>query len=216
MRKIKVVIAEDHEVVRQGLKVLLRAEPDFEVAGEAEDGIKAIALAAELHPDVILMDLAMPRKSGFEATQEIARTLPSSKVLVLSSYGDDELILKLIEAGAAGYITKHSASEDLLEAIRQVSAGRTYFSPMIRRRFQRKGLNPVPGRRSMGLPGLTPRETEVLRFIAAGLATKEIAERMGVSTKTVEKHRQAVMDKLNIHEIAGLTRYAASKGLVSI
>lgn len=218
MAPITVVIAEDHEVVRQGLKALLRQDPAITVCGEARTGHEAIRLARQLRPDVVLMDLALPDLNGLEATRQITRQitrqLPRTRVLVLSSYHDDESVARALAAGAAGFITKHSASEELLAALHRVHEGKSCFSPLIRRRLQRRPF--IPGDRgpnSAPRP-LTPREIQVLQRIAAGRATKEIAAELEVSAKTVEKHRQSLMDKLDIHEIAGLTRYAASKGLL--
>jgi DNA-binding NarL/FixJ family response regulator len=211
-KKIKVLIAEDHAIVRQGLKILIRADPDMEVSGEAADGRQALQMAEKTQPDVVVMDVAMPLMNGLEATKKIVRQQPRSKVLVLSSYSDDESVQRLVQAGASGYLTKHSASTDLLEAIRQVNRGNSYFSPMIAQRL-RSQLRVKAGL-AQQKNDLTPRERQVLTLIAEGLASKQIAARLKVSSKTVEKHRQQVMDKLNIHEIAGLTRYAASKQLV--
>jgi DNA-binding NarL/FixJ family response regulator len=211
-KKIKVLIAEDHAIVRQGLKILIRADPDMEVSGEAADGRQALQMAEKTQPDVVVMDVAMPLMNGLEATRKIVRQQPRSKVLVLSSYSDDESVQQLVQAGASGYLTKHSASTDLLEAIRQVNRGHSYFSPMIAQRL-RSQLRVKAGL-AQQKNDLTPRERQVLTLIAEGLASKQIAARLKVSSKTVEKHRQQVMDKLNIHEIAGLTRYAASKQLV--
>ncbi len=216
MAKIKVVIAEDHAVVRQGLKILIHADPDLQVTGEAEDGKSAVQVTEQLKPDVVVMDVAMPAMNGLEATRQIRQKSPQSKVLVLSSYGDDECVRKLVQAGAMGYITKHSASEDLLHAIRQVNRGKPYFSPKIAQRLKRhQRIAFINGRPTKGDSELSAREAEVLKLIANGLATKEIASDLRLSIKTVEKHRQAVMDKLDIHEIASLTRYAANKGMLA-
>jgi DNA-binding NarL/FixJ family response regulator len=217
MPKIKVVIAEDHDVVRQGLKVLIKTDPELEVAGEAADGQRAIEVSQAVKADVVVMDLAMPRLNGLDATREIVRLIPNSKVLVLSSYGDDESVNSLMDAGAMGYITKHSASDDLLKAIRQVSGGKKYLSPRIAERWRRKQRTAfLSGARQAGAARLSPRECEVLKLIGQGHASKQIASELRLSVKTVEKHRQAVMNKLDIHEIAGLTRYAADKGLLRI
>ena len=211
---IKVLIAEDHDIVRAGLKVLISADPELEIAGEAKNGPAAVRLARKLHPDVVLMDLAMPKGNGLDASRDISRDLPASKVLVLSAYQDEDLVQQVIEAGASGYMTKHSAADELLSAIRQVGKGKFYCSPCIARRLKTRQSKSTPGVVVSKPPSLTPREQEVLELIACGQPNKQIASNLGVSIKTVEKHRQAVMDKLGIHDIAGLTRYALDKGIV--
>lgn len=211
--KIKVLIAEDHAVVRQGLKILIHSDPDFQVSAEAEDGEQAVELAQAVEPDVVVMDVAMPQMDGVKATRLIKDRLPGSKILVLSSYGDDDSVRSLLEAGASGYITKHSASDDLLEGIRRVHEGKSYFSPRIAKRLKRRtDTQFLNGNHFSGR--MTERELQVLRMIAQGLATRDIAGELKLSVKTVEKHRQSLMHKLDIHEIAGLTRYAAAKGLI--
>ena len=213
-RKIRVLIAEDHEVVREGLKFLIRTEPDFEIAGEAEDGLTAVTMAKRLKPDVVLMDVAMPHSSGLQATQTISDRLPDSKVLVLSAFSDEESVQKLFAAGAIGYLTKPSAADELLHAIREVNQGRSFLSPLIANRLRRQSRQAFLRGENVGQSRpLSLREVEVLQFIAEGLATKQIADELDLSVKTIEKHRQSVMNKLDIHDIAGLTRYAVSKGM---
>ena len=214
-KSLRVLIAEDHEVVREGLKILISSDPGMEVAGEAETGQMALRLAKKLQPDVVLMDLAMPRGNGLEAAREIRREVPGSKVLVLSAYKDEETIQRVIEAGASGYMTKHSAAEELLSAIREVGNGRAYYSSSITGKLRARQRHSFQTGQPLATPPhLTPRELEVLALIARGQPNKEIAFTLHVSIKTVEKHRQSVMDKLGIHDIAGLTRYAVSKGLL--
>lgn len=215
MNKIRVLIADDHAVVRAGLKILIGLEPDLEIAGEAEDGKKAIELTARLKPDVVLMDVAMPQCNGAKATQTIVRQSPGSRVLILSAYQDEDTVRTLLKAGAAGYLTKHAASGDLVTAIREVKRGNGFFSPAIAKRMQHQWQSAfVRGKeREQGVE-LTQREHEVLVRIAEGQANKHIGADLGISIKTVEKHRQQVMEKLGIHDVAGLTRYAISKGLV--
>jgi DNA-binding NarL/FixJ family response regulator len=214
-KSIKVLIAEDHDVVREGLKLLISSDPGLKVAGEASSGEAAVRLARKLHPDVVLMDLSMPKGNGLDATREICRDDPHTKVLVLSAYQDEETVQRVMEAGVAGYMTKHSAAEELLTAIRQVDNGTTYYSPKIAGRIRaRRQLSFQSGRPVAG-PRLTPREQQVLALIARGQPNKEIAYTLELSIKTVEKHRQAAMDKLDIHDIAGLTRYAVSRGLLN-
>src|SRR2546421_8083919 len=164
-KKIKVLIAEDHAIVRQGLKVLIRADPDMEVSGEAADGRQALQMAEKTQPDVVVMDVAMPIMNGLEATRNILRQQPRSKVLVLSSYSDDESVQKLVQAGATGYLTKHSASTDLLDAIRQVNKGYSYFSPVIAQRLRDQSRNRfIKGQPVERKQNLTPRERQVLTF----------------------------------------------------
>lgn len=214
-KSLKVLIAEDHEVVREGLKILISADPGMEVAGEAETGQMAIRMAKKLQPDVVLMDLAMPRGNGLDAARDIRREVPASKVLVLSAYKDEETVQRVIEAGVSGYMTKHSAADELLTAIREVGQGKSYYcSAIVGKLRSRQRQSFQNGQALASAPRLTPREQEVLVLIARGQPNKEIAFTLGVSIKTVEKHRQSVMDKLGLHEIAGLTRYAVSKGLV--
>jgi len=213
-RKIRVLIAEDHDVVREGLKFLIGTEPDLEIAGEAENGVSALQMARKLRPDVVLMDVAMPRCNGLEATQNISKQVPASKVLILSASNDEDSVRRLLDAGASGYLTKNSAAEELLDAIREVNRGGSFLSSSMARRLRNQSQTAfINGRSSQKPRSLTPRETEVLGHIAAGLCNKQIAVELGLSIKTIEKHRQAVMDKLGIHDIAGLTRYAISRGL---
>jgi DNA-binding NarL/FixJ family response regulator len=215
MKKIAVLLADDHAVVRQGLRALLTAEGDIVVVGEAENGREAVMLAKKTLPDVVVMDVAMPGMNGLEATRQIVRNVPSSKVLVLTSYGDDDYVSQLMEAGAMGYLVKQTAADDLLKAIRQVRAGHQFFSPVIARRLRQQGQSgSLLGESGARSGKLTSREAEVLQLVAEGLANKQIAGELGISIKTVEKHRQQAMNKLNIHDIAGLTRYAVSKGWV--
>ena len=216
MKKIGVLLADDHVVVRQGLRALLEAEGDIAVVGEAENGRQAVAQAKKTLPDVVVMDVAMPGMNGLEATRQILRNVPSSKVLVLTSYGDDDYVTQLIEAGAAGYLVKQTAAADLLKAIREVHHGNVFFSPSIAKRLRQQESEALAGGQpSASRTGrLTSREAEVLQLVAEGFANKQIAVELSISIKTVEKHRQQAMNKLNIHDIAGLTRYAMSKGWV--
>ncbi len=216
MEKIKVVLADDHTVVRQGLRALLVAEGDIEIVGEAENGRQAVQLVKKFLPDVAVIDIAMPVLNGLEATRQIIRTVPTTKVLILSSYSDDEYIQQLTEAGAAGYLVKQTAANDLLKAIREASKGNAFFSPAIAKRLRDQCREAFasgqPTRRRGDL--LTTREAEVLQLIAEGRANKQIAAELSISIKTVEKHRQQVMNKLNIHDVAGLTRHAIAKGII--
>jgi len=216
MEKIRVVLADDHTVVRQGLRALLMSEEDIEIVGEAENGRQAFQLVKKLLPDVAVIDIAMPVLNGLEATRQITRSVPSTKVLILSSYSDDEYVQQLTEAGAAGYLVKQTAATDLLKAIRETHKGNAFFSPAIAKRLRdqcRESFvtgQPVKRRSDY----LTTREAEVLQLIAEGRANKQIAAELCISIKTVEKHRQQVMNKLGIHDVAGLTRHAISKGII--
>lgn len=216
MKKITVLLSDDHTVLREGLRLLLEKEADIQVVGEAANGHESVREAKRLKPDVVVQDLAMPLLNGLGAARQIAEEVSSSKVLILSAYSDDQYIEHAIEAGAAGYLMKETVGTDLLRAIREVAKGNAFFSPPIARRllkqWQGKSLNGCPVRTKATL--LTSRQTEVLQLIAEGYATKQIAGMLTLSIKTVQKHRQDLMDTLNIHNIATLTRYAVSSGVV--
>lgn len=216
MKKITVLLAEDHTVVREGLRLLIEAEQDIKVVGEAENGREAVALTKKLVPDVIVMDVAMPVLNGLEATRQIMRDMPLSKVLVLSTYADGDYVQSLIEEGAIGYLVKQTASNDLIMAIREAVKGNAYFSPNISKRLldQCRDALARGGTIRKRTTKLTCREAEVLQLIAEGQANKQIASKLAISIKTVEKHRQQLMNKLNIHDVAGLTRHAISKGII--
>ena len=215
MPKITVLLADDHAVVRQGLRRVLQAEPDIEIVGEAETGRLAVRQAKLLKPDIVVMDIAMPLLNGVEATRQIIKTVSSTRVLVLSCYSDDEYALQLHEAGAAGYLLKQAAVTDLVKAIREARKGNVIFSPAIARRLlahYRKALKSGAPRPKAN--PLTWREAEILQLIVEGKANKQIAAELDLSIKTVQKHRQRLMNKLGIHNIAGLTRYAIAKGVI--
>lgn len=216
MEKIKVLLADDHTIVRQGLRVLLEAEPDIVVVGEAETGRQALRLTQKLLPDVVVMDIAMPDLNGLEATRQIAKEMPAVKLLVLSSYDDDEYVQQVTGAGATGYMLKQTAATDLIKAVRETRRGNAYFSPAISKRLVEHYREAVLSGSSAKKPTvqLTAREAEVLQLIAEGRSNKQIAGELFLSIKTVEKHRQQLMNKLDIHDIAGLTRYAISKGVI--
>jgi DNA-binding NarL/FixJ family response regulator len=217
MSKITVLLVDDHTVVRQGLRALLETEEGVTIAGEAEHGRQALQMAKRLQPDVVVMDIAMPSLNGLEATRQIKRECPTAKVLVLSSYGDDEYVQRLIDAGAKGYLVKQSAAKDLVVAIRETAKGNSFFSASISKRLQQQqqrngfGAARLAGKRS---DRLTPRQSEVLQLIAEGFANKKIAGELSISVKTVEKHRLEVMKRLDLHDVAGLTRYAVTHGFV--
>jgi DNA-binding NarL/FixJ family response regulator len=214
---IKVLLVDDHTVVREGLRFLLETEGDIKVIGEAKHGREAVQMTEKLRPDLVLMDIAMPFLNGVEAARQIMKTCPETKILVLSSYEEDEYIRKLIQAGVGGYLLKHTVADDLVRAVREVHKGNAYFSPSISKRLSNSWQlfteNRAPNRLN---EHLTTREAEILQLIAEGFANKQIADIIGISIKTVEKHRQAVMDKLGLHEVASLTRYAIQKGIVEL
>ncbi len=216
IKSIRVLLAEDHVIVREGLRSLLELGDGISVVGEAANGREAVALARKLRPDVVVMDIAMPLLNGFEATRQILLVAPASRVLVLSAHSDDEYVAHMVAAGAAGYVVKQSSGQLLVNAVRETAAGRLYFSPAILRRlnkFERQaresGTARTPPRRA-----LTAREAEVLQLVAEGAPNKRIATELGISIKTVEKHRQQLMDKLDIHDTAGLTRHAIATGAI--
>ena len=215
MRKIGVLLVDDHTVVRQGLRALLRSEEDIDVIGEAENGRQAVMLVRKSTPDVVVMDVAMPLLNGLEATRQILKLAPGTKVLVLTSYGDDECVEQLMQAGAAGYLIKQTAAQDLLKAIREVQRGNAFFSPAIAKRLRDQCREAfTTGHTGKKGGELTSRESEVLQLIAEGFSNKQIAAELAISIKTVEKHRQQVMNKLGIHDVAGLTRHAIAKGII--
>ena len=215
MQKITVLLADDHTVVRAGLRALLEAEEDINVVGESENGREAVRMAKHLQPDVVVMDIAMPSLNGLEATRQVTRESPKSRVLILSSYSNDEYVQQLTDAGATGYLVKQTAAQDLVAAIREVKKGNAFFSPAISKRLLehfRTMVNRPPGERKS--TKLTPRELEVLQLVAEGYANKQIAAELFISIKTVEKHREQLMRKLDIHDVAGLTRYAITNGII--
>jgi DNA-binding NarL/FixJ family response regulator len=196
--------------------MLLEAEGDIQVVGEASDGQQSVREAKRLRPDVVLQDLAMPLLNGLEAARQIAKDAPTSKVLILSAYMDDAYIEHAIKVGVAGYLMKATDADDLLRAIREVARGNAFFSPPVARRLLKRLRNPLTDCKSAKAEpaALTCRQTEILQLIAEGFATKQMADLLSLSIKTVEKHRQDLMNTLNIHNIASLTRYAVSSGVV--
>jgi DNA-binding NarL/FixJ family response regulator len=214
--RIRVLLVEDHNMVRQGLRALLTAEDSITVVGEARNGRDAIELVRKLRPEVVVMDIAMPLLNGVEATRQIRGLYPATKILILSAHREDEYVEHAIEAGAGGYIVKENAADVLVKAIQEVHRGGRYLSLSISKRLDdihesRIAHGQRPGTR--GVP-LTSREQEVLQLIAEGMANKATAAHLGISIKTVEKHRQHLKAKLGIHDTAGLTRYALSAGII--
>jgi DNA-binding NarL/FixJ family response regulator len=213
---ITILLAEDHVVVRQGLSSLLKADGRFLVVGEARTGREAVDKARELTPDVILMDIAMPILNGLEATRQILAVNPAARIMILSAHSDDEYITRMNEVGAVGFLEKQSSAEVLTKAIHEIAMGRRYYSPETVRRFRNHEQASLTreGRPKVDRERLTRREAEVLQLVAEGMANKQMAVELNISIKTVEKHRQRLMDKLDIHETAGLTRYAIKQGIV--
>ena len=216
MKQITVLLAEDHTIVREGFRKMLELEKDFQIVGEAQDGRQAVAMVKKLRPEVVLMDIAMPLLNGLEATRQVLKAFPATKIIMLSAHSDDAYVTDATESGAVGFLLKQTSAHDVCQAIREVQKGKTFFSPAIARRQDR--LNPPPLTRMGGLKKkaaqLTSRELEVLQLIAEGKANKETAVELGIGMKTVEKHREHLMQKLDIHDTAGLTRYAISAGII--
>jgi len=214
MNKIRVLLAEDHTIVRKGLRSLLDAETDIEIVGEAEDGQQAIELVQRLLPDVVLMDITMPILNGLEATRQIKKLFPQVKVVVLTVHSTEEYIFQILRAGASGYVVKQAAVSELVQAIQAVYRGASFLSPSISHQVVEEY-----GRRAEAMENklnrLTDREREVLQLIAEGRTHREIAQLLHVTVKTVEAHRAHLTDKLNLRSTAELTRYALRKGMIS-
>jgi DNA-binding NarL/FixJ family response regulator len=216
MKKISILLADDHRVVREGLRVLVETEGDIQVVGEPKTGREAIDMTLQLHPNVVVMDIAMPLLNGLQATREILRIAPATKVLILSAHADPDYVEQVVLLRAAGYLIKQSSADILVEAIQAVHKGKSFFSPSIskylREHYQNTPFTAILLKRKSAC--LTSREEWVLQLIAEGNANKQIASELGISIKTVEKHRQHLMQKLSIHDIAGLTRYAIAAGVI--
>jgi DNA-binding NarL/FixJ family response regulator len=205
MPKIKVLLADDHPVVREGLKQLLQSDSDIEVVGEAANGLQAVALTIQTWPDIVILDLEMPVMNGINAARQILRKVEGARIIVLSCYQDDATIRAVVSAGASGFIIKNSGVRELLLAIHEVHKGTVWFSPSIAKRIRQE--QKIVRRPGQSEDHLTAREVQVLQFISEGSTNKAMAAEMGISVKTVEKHRQQVMNKLDLHNIAGLTRH---------
>ena len=216
MKRITVLLAEDHTMVREGIHMMLNLETDFDVVGEAQDGRRALELAIELKPDVVLMDIAMPGLNGLEATRQLLKARPRAKIIILTAHCDDAYVKNAADSGAMGFLLKQDSAHDVCRAIREVHQGRIFYSTSISERFIR--INPQTrdrlGKTVRKSPMLTSREMEVLQLIAEGKANKETAADLGISIKTVEKHRGHLMKKLDIHDTAGLTRHAIAAGII--
>jgi DNA-binding NarL/FixJ family response regulator len=213
---VRIILAEDHRITREGLVNLLQERSDMQVVGEAENGREAVRLARELSPDLVIMDVTMPDLNGIDATRIITSGSNNTKVIALSMYSDKQFVQGMIQAGASGYLLKDCAFEELVSAIQAVIHGDTYLSPGIAGIVVQDYLNKLTTDRSSADTVLTNREREVLQLIAEGNSTKEIAARLTVSVKTVETHRRQIMEKLGIFSIAELTKYAIREGLTSL
>lgn len=215
MKPITVLLAEDHRLVREGFRSLLKHERDIEVIGEAETGRQAVQLTRKLRPTVVVMDIAMPLLNGLEATRQIRKDVPDTKVLILSAHNDDAYIERAAVLGASGFLLKQTSSHNLATAIREVQKGNSFYSRSISKRVQdRSRKSAARGASKKSGNHLSPREMEVLQLIAEGKPNKQVAQELGVSFKTVDKHRQHLMSKLDIHDVAGLTRYAIAEGII--
>ena len=215
-QKVRIVIAEDHTILREGLKSLLSSNPDFEIIGEAEDGREAIRCVEKFKPDLILMDLSMPRINGLDAIKEIKKRFSETKILVLTVHKTEEYILASLKSGADGYILKDSTHAELVLAVKNVLSGKHYISPGISEKVIEGYLEGKKNlKRKSSWETLTQREREILKLIAEGYKNKEIGDYLCISPKTVEKHRANLMEKLDLHNVQALTTFAIEKGLVS-
>ncbi len=213
-RRVRVLVADDHAVVREGIRTVLAGTPDFEVVGEAGDGAEALTLALELEPDVLVLDLTMPEKSGLEVTAEIRSEREDVRVLILSMHDHPEYVLEAVRAGATGYVLKDAQPDELRAAVRAVHEGREYFHPAAARQLSTAlREESTRARRRSAADQLTPREREVLVRIARGLTNKEIAAELGISPRTVETHRDSLARKLKMRSVADLTRFVMETGI---
>ncbi|MHC4483462.1 MAG: response regulator [Planctomycetota bacterium] len=213
---IKILLADDHKITRQGLRSLLEKEADMQVVAEAEEGRTAVRLVRELLPDMVIMDVTMPDLNGMEAARQIVYAFPDVKIIALSMHSDALFVTEMLRSGASGYLLKDCAFEELVRAIRTVTAGKTYLSPSISGVVVNDYLHRVSKGDSSDSQVLSNREREVLQLLAEGKTTKQIALKLHISAKTVETHRRQIMDKLDIHSIAELTKYAIRKGFTSL
>ena len=213
---IKVLLVDDHALIREGLRSLLEKQPDVQVVGEAEDGRRAHELVAELSPDIVIMDVTMPRLGGIEATRQITSEFPSVKVIALSIHSKRRFVADMLSAGAAGYILKECLFDELVQAIQAVAAGGRYLSPRITDVVVDDYVKRLSGGAESPLASLTGREREVLQLVAEGKSTKQIAVELHVSTKTIEANRRQIMEKLDMHSVADLTKYAIREGITAL
>jgi DNA-binding NarL/FixJ family response regulator len=214
--KTRILLADDHQIVRAGLRSLLESETDFAVVADAADGRSAVQIASQLRPDIVVMDITMPQLNGIEATRQMVAHNSSVKVIALSMHSDRRFMSEILKAGAVGYLLKDAAAEELIHAIRAVMRGKTYLSPEIADVLVDDYLSRMPDAQPTVFAALTAREREVLQLMAEGKATKEVAAILHVSVKTVETHRRQMMEKLDLHSVAELTKYAIREGLTSV
>ncbi|WP_052888327.1 MULTISPECIES: response regulator [Thermogemmatispora] len=215
VQKIRILLADDHTILRAGLKMMLNAQPDMEVVGEAQDGRQALQEALRLQPDIVLMDITMPDMSGIEATRQIKKQVPETKVLILTMHENDEYIFQALRAGASGYMLKEAADTDLISALHVIQNGQVYLSPVAQSVMVGDYLQRVrAGEEKDSYESLTEREREILKLVAEGYTNTKIAERLVISPKTVDTHRTHIMDKLNLHSRAELVKYAMRRGLL--
>lgn len=216
MNKIRVILADDHRILREGIRALIEDQDDMVVVGESEDGMATVKMVGELEPDVVVMDIAMPLLNGLEATRQIHRDFPQVKVLILTMHDNEEYIRQVLAAGALGYVLKDAAARDLLGAIRTVNQGEAILSPAITRLVIEDYLRWGDIRPEDTTDGLTPREREILQLIAEGYTNKEIAGILSLSIKTVQSHRTNLMNKLDLHDRGELIKYAIQKKIIDI
>lgn len=217
MRKVRILIADDHTIVRQGMRKLLETYPDFHIIEESRDGAEAVEAVARLRPDLVIMDISMPGLNGLEATREIKKQFPEMRILILTMHAEKEYIFKILQSGASGYLLKGASVEELVTAIRAVDRGESYLNPPASKSMMEDYLRAPHTEKEAGSPqSLTAREKEILQMIAEGYTSKNIATKLCLSSKTIETHRAHIMQKLDIHHAAGLIRYAIQKGWVEV
>ncbi len=215
MQKIRVIVADDHTLVREGVRMILAKESDLEVVGEASDGQQALGLVESLKPDVVIMDISMPGMGGIEATQRLKERHPKVAVLALTMHEEESYVFRLLRAGASGYVLKRAAAHDLVQAVRAAARGESFLYPSVARKVLEDYLKRVEaGEGRERFDGLTEREKEILTLIAQGSSNQEIAQQLFVSIKTVQTHRAHILEKLNLHDRTELVRYAIRKGLI--
>lgn len=215
MAKIRVLLADDHAIVREGVKMILAKEPDFEVVGEAQDGRQALELVERMKPNVVVMDISMPGMGGIEATQQVKDRYAGVNVIGLTMHEDESYVFKLLRAGASGYVLKRAAAQDLVQAVRAAAKGEAFLYPSVARKVVEDYLKRVEaGEERERYDGLTEREKEILTHIAEGLSNQQIAQKLYISIKTVQTHRAHILEKLGLHDRTELVRYAIRKGLI--